>query len=317
VNRQSAPGRGTNGGKIVAEAKAEKDGAGWLERILFLITPVLFTALLLGILLLIFDTDLRSSVLDFGRRIPVVGQLLPESAGEKTSRTPEETATQNVRERIRELETILAEREEALRQSVETTRRQEAEIAELRAQVEELNASLADRTITTAEYEARIRSLAGMYGRMTPSKAAPILENMTAEEAALVLDYMPEATRGRILERMNPQRAAELTAMLKDRFPVEELQLAALQARVRELEERLSDSGLILEAEELGGTFTFMEAGQAATLILEMAGNNRNKALYILASMDSATRSRVVGAMTAKDSQTTASLMAELIPPGS
>jgi len=300
----------------VAEAKAEKDGAGWLERILFLITPVLFTALLLGILLLIFDMDLRSQALDFGRKIPVVGKWLPEPAAGETPRTPEETAARNARERIRELEAMLAEREETLRQSVETTRRQEAEIAELRAQVEELTASLADRAITTAEYEARIRSLAEMYARMTPSRAAPILENMTAEEAALVLEYMPEATRGRILERMNPQRAAELTAMLKDRFPVEERQLAALQARVRELEERLLDTGLVLEAEELGGTFAFMDAGQAAALILEMAGNNRNKALYILASMDNATRSQVVGAMTARDSQTTASLVAELIPSG-
>ena len=152
---------------------------------------------------------------------------------------------------------------------------------------------------------------------MTPNRAAPILESMTAEEAVLVLEYMPEATRGRILERMNPQRAAELTAMLKDSVPVEERQLAALQARVRELEERLSDSGKVLKADEVGGTFTFMDAEQAATLILELARTNRAKALYTLASMDSATRSQVVGAMTAKDSRTTASLMAELIPPGS
>jgi flagellar motility protein MotE (MotC chaperone) len=301
----------------VAEAKAEKDGYGLLERILFLITPVLFTALLLGILLLIFDTDLRSEALDIGRRIPVVGKLLPEPAAPTESpRTPEETVARNARDTIRQLEALLAEREEALRQSVETARRQEAEIAELRTQVEELSQSLADKAITTTEYEERIRSLADMYGRMTPTRAAPILENMTAEEAALILDYMPENTRARILERMNPGRAAEVTNMLKDSVPVDDRQIAALQSRVRELEERLAEPRPLLEGGNLGSTFISMNAEHAATLILEMARTDRNKALYTLASMDGATRSQVVGAMTEKDRQTTAALMADLVPPG-
>mgnify|MGYP001295783886 FL=1 len=295
-----------------------RSGYGLLERILFLITPVLFTALLLSILLLIFDTDLRSAALDFGRRIPVVGQWLPEPAAPNgTPRTPEEKAAQNARDRIQQLEALLAEREEALRQSIETSRRQEAEIAELRSQVEELSQSLADKAITTTEYDERIRSLADMYGRMTPTRAAPILENMSAEEAALILDYMPENTRARILERMTPARAAEVTNLLKDSVPVEDRQIAALQARVRELEQQLAEPRALLEGGNLGSTFVSMNAEHAATLILEMARKDRNKALYTLASMDGATRSQVVGAMTEKDSQTTAALMADLVPPGS
>lgn len=301
---------------LVANVNVEKDETSGFERFLFLVTPILFTAVLLGVLLLIFDPDWRNTALGVGRKIPLVGSLLPEPAKEEKTVSPEEMAAGNARERIRELETLLAERENALREATEKVTQQERQIGELTARVEELTRSLEDRKITATEYESRIRSLAEMYGKMTPSKAAPILERMTTEEAALVLGAMPENVRSRILERMTPQRAADVTMMLKDADSVENREIAALQARVRELEQRLGAASTTVDHKSLANTFSAMEADQAAALLLELNGTNRTKALRVLAAMDDAARSRVLGAMARRDSKAAADLVDKLLPAG-
>lgn len=300
----------------MANVNVEKDETSGFERFLFLVTPILFTAVLLGVLLLIFDPDWRNTALGVGRKIPLVGSLLPEPAKEEKTVSPEEMAAGNARERIRELETLLAERENALREATEKVTQQERQIGELTARVEELTRSLEDRKITATEYESRIRSLAEMYGKMTPSKAAPILERMTTEEAALVLGAMPENVRSRILERMTPQRAADVTMMLKDADSVENREIAALQARVRELEQRLGAASTTVDHKSLANTFSAMEADQAAALLLELNGTNRTKALRVLAAMDDAARSRVLGAMARRDSKAAADLVDKLLPAG-
>jgi flagellar motility protein MotE (MotC chaperone) len=264
--------------------------------------------------LLIFDADWRNSALGLGRKIPLVGSLLPEPATPEQSVSPEEVAAGNARERIREPEALLAERESALREATDKVAQQERQIGELTARVEELTRNLEDRTISAEEYESRIRSLADMYGKMTPSKAAPILEQMTTEEASLVLGAMSDNVRSRILERMSPQRAADVTMMLKDADSVEDREIAALQARVRELEQRAGAAATALDDENLGNTFAAMEADQAAALLLELSGTNRSKALRILSAMNDAARSRVLGAMAKEDSKKTAELVDKLLP---
>jgi len=298
----------------VANTKVEKDEYSGFERFLFLVTPVLFTAVLLGVLLLIFDTDWRNAALGVGRKVPLVGSLLPEPAKSEKTVSPEDRAVENAIERIRELEAQLAERESALRAATDKAVQQEKLIEELTAKVEELTRNLEERNITASEYEARIRSLADMYGKMTPSKAAPILESMTTEEAALVLGAMSENVRSRIMERMTPQRAAEVTVAMKDADFVEDREIAALQARVRELEQRTGVAPASLDDVALGNTFAAMEAEQAAALLLELSGKNRTKALRVLAAMDDAARSRVLGAMAKKDSKTSAELVDKLLP---
>lgn len=299
---------------LVADTKVEKDEYSGFERFLFLVTPILFTAVLLGVLLLIFDADWRNTALGIGRKVPLVGSLLPEPAKSEETVSPEDMAAEKARERIRELEAQLAERESALRAATDKAVQQEKKIGELTAKVEELTRNLEERKITATEYESRIRSLADMYGKMTPSKAAPILESMTTEEAALVLGAMPENVRSRILERMTPQRAADVTMMLKDADSVEDREIAALQARVRELEQRMGAVSASLDDAALGNTFAAMEADQAAALLLELSGKNRTKALRVLAAMDDAARSRVLGAMAREDSKTAAELVDKLLP---
>jgi len=304
----------------VANADVEKSGYSGFERFLFFLTPILFTAVLLGILLIVFNPNWRQGALEVGNKIPLLNAVLPEPSGAAEGGGEVDTdqlTVDNAKEKVDELRAQLAEQEAALQQTTAQATAQQQTIANLEAQIAALTEQNEQQAITAEEYEARIRSLADMYGKMTASKAAPILESMTLEEAALVLGVMNDNARGRILERMTPAVAAEVTTRLKDADSVADQQIAALQARIRELEQQSNSDTSTLDTAQLKQTFTSMDPASAANLLLEMASTDQSKALRILGALEDATRSSILSAMSSlstEDNKTAASLIAKLMP---
>jgi flagellar motility protein MotE (MotC chaperone) len=149
---------------------------------------------------------------------------------------------------------------------------------------------------------------------MTPSKAAPILESMTLDESALVLGAMSDTERGRVLERMTPKIAADVSMKLKDADTVDNREIAALQSRIKELELNAGEGASTLDTAELNRTFSVMKPANAAVLLLQMAGNNQAKVLRILGVLDDAARSGILSAMSDLDKKTTAMLVSKLMP---
>jgi flagellar motility protein MotE (MotC chaperone) len=300
----------------VANADVEKSSYSGFERFLFFVTPILFTAVLLGVLLLMFNSDLRNAALELGNKIPVVKSILPDPAKpEAPDAQSDETLTvNNAKEKIAELNKLLADRESALKQATTLTDEQKTKISEMQAQLDELTKDSQDRTITTDAYHARIASLASMYGKMTPSKAAPILENMTLEESSLVLGAMSDTERGRVLERMTPKKAADVTMKLKDSETVEDQEIAALQSRIKELELSSESSTTALDTAELNRTFSGMKPQKAAELLLQMASTNPSKVLRVLSALDDSSRAKVLDEMSAQNKKATANLVGKLMP---
>ncbi|MBN2983599.1 MULTISPECIES: magnesium transporter MgtE N-terminal domain-containing protein [Cohnella] len=304
----------------MANADVEKSGYSGFERFLFFLTPILFTAVLLGILLIVFNPNWRQGALEVGNKIPLLNAVLPEPSGAAEGGGEVDTdqlTVDNAKEKVDELRAQLAEQEAALQQTTAQATAQQQTIANLEAQIAALTEQNEQQAITAEEYEARIRSLADMYGKMTASKAAPILESMTLEEAALVLGAMNDNARGRILERMTPAVAAEVTTRLKDADSVADQQIAALQARIRELEQQSNSDTSTLDTAQLKQTFTSMDPASAANLLLEMASTDQSKALRILGALEDATRSSILSAMSSlstEDNKTAASLIAKLMP---
>ncbi|MFC5702132.1 magnesium transporter MgtE N-terminal domain-containing protein [Cohnella faecalis] len=313
----------------MASADVEKNSYSGFERFLFFVTPVLFTAVLLGVLLLMFNKDWRESAMEIGNKIPVIKAIVPDPAEpEAAGATDEELTVSNARQKVDELKAQLTEQESSLTKATSESVTQKKTIEELNGKVEQLNKQIQEQTISTAQYDERIRSLAGMYGKMTPGKVAPILEAMTPEEAALVLGAMSETQRGRVLEKMSPQGAADVTQRIKDSKTVEDSQLQALQARVKQLEdeaktlktenkkltEKAGLSAETLNADELNKTFSSMQAERAAKLLIAMAATNQSKALRILGVVDDSARSKILDAMSKEDSKLTSSLLGKLMP---
>lgn len=300
----------------MASADMEKSSYSGFERFLFFMTPIVFTAILLGVLLLMFNPDWRNAALEFGNKIPVVKSLLPNPAGQaETDPLSDETLTvNNARSKLEELNALLVDRETALQQATAQTEEQKKQIEELQQKVDQLSEESEEKTITGDAYRARIASLANMYGKMTPSKAAPILENLTLEESALVLGAMPETERGRVLERMTPKKAADVTMKLKDAEMVEDREIAALQARIKELENSVAETSSTLDTAELNQTLSGMRPQKAAELLLQMNKTNQAKVLRALAVLDNAARSQILNEMSTQDNDATANLVNKLMP---
>jgi flagellar motility protein MotE (MotC chaperone) len=298
----------------VANANTEKNSYSGFERFLFFLTPILFTAVLLGMLLLLFNSDWRNKALEIGHKIPVLSAVLPDPASSKPSTSSDEQITvSNAKQKVDELKALLTDREAALKKATQQSTEQKKAIDDLNSQLDQLNKDKQQSTITADQYQARIKALAGMYGKMTPGKAAPILESMTIEETALVMGEMTDTERGRLMEKMTPKKAADVTIKLKDSATVDQNEIAALQSRVKELEQT-AGAASTLDTTQLKLTFSAMKPASAAALLLDMVGKNQPKALLILRSLDDNARSQILSAMSDKDSKTTAAIVMKLLP---
>lgn len=299
----------------MADASAEKSGYSGFERFLFFITPIVFTAILLLVLLIIFNPSLREKAQKIGNQIPVIDSLVPDvKSTTDPAQQSEVESVSEARSKLAELQALLNQRDAALKAADAKSVTQQKTIADLQEKIAALDKQSSDHQINQDAYQAKIRSLADMYGKMTPGKAAPIMESLTAEEAALVMGAMNDASRGRILEKMTPAVAADITMRLKDSDGVTNQQIAALQARVKQLESQTKTASSSLDSSALASTFSSMDAASAAELLLQMASSEQTKTLRILSAMDNTARSGVLAAMSQKDAEKTANLVGKLVP---
>src|SRR5690606_36912857 len=117
-------------------------------------------------------------------------------------------------------------------QANSTNESKDQSIKTLEEQLKALQEQETIKTQSEEQYKQQIQQLANMYAKMSPSKAAPILENMTLKETVLVLSVMNADDRGKVLEKMDPKLAADASIQLKDMVPAKDLQIAALQERL-------------------------------------------------------------------------------------
>jgi flagellar motility protein MotE (MotC chaperone) len=297
----------------MAEVEAGKSYSG-MERFMFFLTPILFTLVLLGVLLTLFNVDLRNRFLEAGNKVPFLESVLPEApAAEGDVVTDDAIRETNAAEKIAELEALLAAKDLEVTQLTSAQTQQEQTIAELQAQIEQLSQIGQEKQLDDEAYQARIAELAAMFGQITPSKAAPILQSMTLEEMVLIMDAMRPEIRVAVMEKMTPARAAEATVMLKDTLPAKDRQIAALQARLNEQAATTDQTDPFLDDAQLSGTFNNMAADSAAALLLQMAEVSPAKTLQILNTVDDASRSEIIAEMSALNEKYTAQLVSKLM----
>lgn len=298
----------------MTELEAEKGYSGW-ERFLFFIVPILFTVLLLGALVIVFNDDLRNKVLAMGSDIPLVGSLLPSPPQtEEEIAAGVEKAEEEQTDRLSELESLLLTKEAELTEASASAARAEELADNLQREVDQLKRVGEEQQLDDEAYTNNIKSLASMYAQMTPSKAAPILQSMTIEETVLILGAMRPEDRVRIMEKMTPRAAADATALMKDAIPAKDQQIAALQARLEQQSTATSTPTTQLDEAQLSATFSTMEPKRAAELLLKMADLSPSKVLRILNAVNSGARSSIVAEMSSQNKEITAQLVAKLMP---
>lgn len=292
----------------------EKQGYSTLERMMFLMTPILFAIVLLGVLYTLFNIDFRNKMLEAGNSVPFLKDMLPEPEAADGALNDDVLKTANLSAKIADLQAQLTAVETELAAAKQSKTMLEQEVKDLESNNSELKSVNDVQLLEDEEYQAKIQELAGMFSKITPSKAAPILQSMTLEEMVLVFANMRSDDRVRIMEKMNPQTAADAAMMLKDNVKVKDLQIAALQAKLDS--QKTTDTKTatsVLDTEQLGATFTAMDAKSAAELLIKMVDVSPSKVLRILNAVDSQTRSTILAEMSSINETTTAQLVSKLM----
>lgn len=72
--------------------------------------------------------------------------------------------------------------------------------------------------------EAKNNKISDTYTKMKDSKAGVIIENMSIRDAVELLHTMDSKSMGKVLSKMNPQKAAKLTELLKKGPPFDAIE---------------------------------------------------------------------------------------------
>lgn len=298
----------------MAGTSVEKEGYGGFARFMMLMVPVFMVVILLVILAAFVDVDFRNRVFTIGQSIPVVKNVVPDPKVKGNSMDDDQIRTIKMSEKIEELQKKVSELESELLAANESKGAFEQTLKNLESENAQLKA-LSEETLLDAEqYEAKIQELASMFSKMTPSKAAPIIQNMTVEESVLLFSSIRPDDRVRIMEKMNPKRAADATMMLKDNVLSKDMQISALQSRLQLNEDAQPGAPVKgLESDELAATFNVMEAKSAAELLLKMNEISSAKVLSLLESLNDAARSGILTEMSKRNQTSTAQIVSKLL----
>lgn len=302
--------------KVVVEEEEEKESGGrGFARFLFIVTPILFTVVLVGVLLTLFNVNFKNEFLKIGNNIPIVKNWLPDPTNkDKQAESSEET--------IKGLKEQVSEKEANLKKANDQAKAQADKVKELQTKLDEANKAVSDQKSEEAvkeasDYDKEVKKLANLYGSMSPGKAAAILGNLTTEETVQMLTAMSNESKAAILEKMDPKKAADVSILLKDAKPSEDMAIAALQSRLKKdagtAATNTTNSASGLSDQEVGKTFAAMTPENAAELLLETDKTSPDKTLKILKNVDDTSRSKILAAMNEADSTRSAKILNKLL----
>ncbi|WP_405172379.1 DUF4088 family protein [Paenibacillus sp. FSL H8-0280] len=305
------------------DSDMEKESGGGWEKFLMISIPIVFTVVLLGVLLTLFNVDIRNNLFEFANKIPVVKEWVPDPVldPEKDKLEKSEQQVESAEATIEKLKSQVTAKETELKAAQEATTTEAKKATDLQKKLDDAEKAAETATAATPEtesdYQKQIKDLAKMYADMSPSKAAPILQNMTNEEMVLLLNAMQSSARTKVLEKMDPKTAADVTMMMKDAKPSGDLALDALQSRLKKETAATSTASTTtsknLDKNQLSQTFASMSASSGAKLLLETYKLSPDKTLTILNSVDDATRSQLLENMSSEDSVETAKILNRLM----
>ncbi|MBA9086130.1 flagellar motility protein MotE (MotC chaperone) [Fontibacillus solani] len=307
--------------KTEYDEEFEESGSGF-SRFLFFVTPILFTVVLLGVLLTLFNINVRNTLMDFGNKIPIVKNFVPDPEGTDKEKSKEQVKKQekekSTEATVKQLKEQVAKQESDLQEANRQVTEHEGKVKELQEQLDSAEQKKAQQEQAAEQeaYQKEVKKLAQLYAQMSPSKAAAILGNLTTEETLQMLSVMSNDSKAAILEKMDPQKAADISIKLKDVNSSEDLAISALQSRLKKEsadEASTPKTNAGLDDAQLSQTFSSMSADAASTLVLQTYKISADKALKILKAVDDSTRSNILAKMAEQDEKLSVKILNQLI----
>ncbi len=306
------------------DEELEESGGGF-SKFLFFMTPILFTVVLLAVLLTLFSPSFKNTMLEIGDKIPFINKIIPdpelsdkdkEKAEDK--KAVEKKQEESTKATLNQLKEQVAKQEAELEEAGRQVAEKDSKLKDLETQLETAQQQATDEKVAEeqAAYQKEVKKLAQIYSEMSPSKAAAIFDKLTTDETLQMFSVMSNESKVAILEKMDPQKAADISIMLKDVKPSEDLAIAALQSRLKKEaadETPAQSSGVALDETQLSQTFGSMSADAASKLIIQTYKITPEKALKILKAVNDTTRSKILDAMTKEDEKLSVKIVNQLV----
>jgi flagellar motility protein MotE (MotC chaperone) len=200
---------------------AETHRYGKLEWLFYIvILPLLFTALLSGIILQFLGFDITGKITSAAKQLPGVNYFFPDDPKTQvaTADGSEPTAS------VQSLQDKLQSTESANKQLQDDLKKKNSEIDQLKKQIDtykkkasadasgsQSNGASPNAGAAASEESAKpdpVKQQAQVYAEMSAAKAAAILDQLSATEARRVLEKMTKDQQAAILEKMEPAKAA-------------------------------------------------------------------------------------------------------------
>lgn len=297
------------------EMEVEKESGG-MGRFLFIATPILFTLVLVGVIVMLFNVDLRNSMFSTLDKIPIVKNWVPSAdkgSSATASTTQSESDSATVDKLKKELAASKATQEEQAKE-IDTLKKNATTNTNGTSTTPATTGTTPATTGTTTgtgtgstgtstlnDYQKQVKNVAKIYSNMSSSKAAAILQNMTTPQQVEILNAMNASDQAGILQKMDAKVASVTSLALQNATTT----VAPTPAS--------STTSSKLDDQALAQTFTSMPAASAADLLLQTAKGSQAKVLKVLNTMDDSTRAGILSAMSTKDPAATVKIINQLM----
>lgn len=191
---------------------------GRLEWMFYMILlPLLFTAILTGILLWFIGYDVKGILQNWGNSIPYVEKIVPGASPDAQKAAPAAPAVDEMeiwKKKNAELNLKLKEQQQDQEKLKKAVEEQDGKVQQLQQENEQLKQMVEEEKEKKQQQEEKRKEMAELYTAMSPSKAAPILEQLPIPQTVEILKSMGTEERGAVLAKIDPVIAAKITTEL-------------------------------------------------------------------------------------------------------
>ena len=244
----------------------KRQKSSWKEHIIHgFLLPLAFMATVLLVVLPFLGYDLFAVATSLTKK-PIAYVVESNLTAEATDQNEEDLLKKEIDEKESEISGLKKQLDE---KEIELGKKQ----SELESLSEEIKSELADKE----EREKKLQQLANTYEGMSASKSASIMENLTLNEAALLLDAMGSTEQAAVLSKMNAAVAADLTIALRDLEKADDPEIAAMQERVTLLMNAIDREDSSLSTSDVANDLSEMPEEEAADILSMMAQSEEEK----------------------------------------
>jgi flagellar motility protein MotE (MotC chaperone) len=178
-----------------------------------IVVPALFTVTVALIVLTVAGVNVFEKADELAEKVP----FLSSDKEKETVQTSEKMESQ-----LTELKAQLKEREATLADLESEVESKDQQIEQIQLEKEQLERTIDDLTATQEENKRAFKDIVSTYETISAKKAAPIIIQMSDEEATAILSNISSDTLASIMEQMDPANAAKYTALLTNESTVDE-----------------------------------------------------------------------------------------------